>query len=127
MIDFLKTTAKKTGGERRADEMAKRAAAEAADIDEVDETVPKAKKEKKNAPPPKAKQAVAEAADIDEDDETILPKAKKEKKRAPPPKANPVTEPACPEVKERTIKIVELKLGQHFFSHELGTMFVAVE
>ena len=98
MIDFLKETAKKTGGERRADEKAKRTAEEMADIDE-----------------------------------TILPKAKKEKKRPPPPpKANPVTTTAaaaaaCPEIKERTIKIIELKLGQHFFSNELNTMFVAIE
>lgn len=106
MIDFLKTTAKNTGGERRADE--------------------------------KVKQTAEEAADIDEPVGAIPAKAKKEKKRPSPPKANPVTTTAaacpvttsataCPEVKERTIKIVELKLGQHFFSNELGMMFVAVE
>jgi hypothetical protein len=58
---------------------------------------------------------------------TILPTSKSRSKKVPEPKEVPVeAKDDCPQVKEVSMKIVELKPGQTYFSKELGIMFVGV-
>lgn len=60
-------------------------------------------------------------------EESILPTSKSRSKKVPEPKEVPVeAKDDCPQVKEVSMKIVELKPGQTYFSKELGIMFVGV-